>query len=116
MRRLGSTAIGFLLVALLGASAAVQAVESEQVKVRDAAPVLIGAAGQPGVDPQTRILFTRLAPTALTIYIADADGSHERRLLDGDGLDYNAAFSADGIWIVFTSERGGSADLYRVHP
>lgn len=65
---------------------------------------------------QTRILFTRLAPTALSIYIADADGSHERRLLHGDALDYNASFSADGNWIVFTSERAGSADLYRVHP
>src|SRR5205823_5605226 len=33
-----------------------------------------------------------------------------------DGLDYNPAWSADGAWIVFTSERAGSADLYRVKP
>ena len=32
------------------------------------------------------------------------------------GFDYNASFSPDGKWIVFTSERNGSgqADLYRV--
>ena len=36
------------------------------------------------------------------------------------GLDYDAIFSADGKWIVFTSERDGAgdgqADLWRVHP
>jgi Tol biopolymer transport system component len=31
-------------------------------------------------------------------------------------LDYNASFSSDGRWIVFTSTRNGSADIYRVHP
>ncbi len=31
-------------------------------------------------------------------------------------LDYNASFSTDGQWIIFTSERAGSADIYRVHP
>jgi Tol biopolymer transport system component len=36
--------------------------------------------------------------------------------LASPGLDYNASFSHDGTWIVFTSERGGSADIYRVHP
>ena len=35
-------------------------------------------------------------------------------------MDYDASFSADGNWIIFTSERdsdgSGQADLYRVHP
>lgn len=30
--------------------------------------------------------------------------------------DYNPSFSRDGAWIVFTTLRGGSADIYRVHP
>jgi TolB protein len=29
-------------------------------------------------------------------------------------LDYNPAWSPDGRWIVFTSERDGSPDLYKV--
>ncbi len=37
-------------------------------------------------------------------------------LLAPNSLDYNPWFSADGKWVVFTSERGGSADIYRVHP
>jgi Tol biopolymer transport system component len=31
-------------------------------------------------------------------------------------MDYNPSWSQKGDWIVFTSERGGSADLYRIHP
>ena len=29
-------------------------------------------------------------------------------------IDYNASFSRDGRWVVFTSDRSGSADIYRV--
>ena len=65
-------------------------------------------------DP-ARLLFARVGPTRIGLFLADADGSHERALLPADSLDYNASFSADGKWIVFTSERGGSADIYRVH-
>src|SRR5262249_12246944 len=44
------------------------------------------------------------------------DGNNERPLFAASSYDYNASFSADGKWIVFTSERGGSADIYRMHP
>lgn len=50
------------------------------------------------------------------LYIADADGREERALLPPGASSYDASFSADGHWIVFTSERSGSADIYRVHP
>ena len=64
------------------------------------------------------MLMNRLGPSAMTLYVANADGSGERPLFPTSGFDYNASFSPDGGWIVFTSERGGSgqADLYRVHP
>jgi Tol biopolymer transport system component len=45
--------------------------------------------------------------------ISNLDGSGERPLTKGS-LDYNPSWSADGKWIVFTSERDGSADLYRM--
>ena len=63
-----------------------------------------------------RILLHRIGPSQSTLFISKTDGSDERPLLPNSGLDYNASFSADGKWIVFTSERGGSADIYRVHP
>jgi Tol biopolymer transport system component len=63
-----------------------------------------------------RILLHRIGPSQSTLFIASADGSNERPLLPNSGFDYNASLSADEKWIVFTSERGGSADIYRVHP
>jgi Tol biopolymer transport system component len=54
--------------------------------------------------------------TSLELFIADANGEHERSLTAPSGHDYNASFSIDGQWILFTSERAGSADIYRVHP
>ncbi len=60
-----------------------------------------------------RILFTRLSPSEASLFISNADGSGERALTQG-ALDYNPAWSPYGKWIAFTSERNGSADLYRI--
>jgi len=60
-----------------------------------------------------RILFTRLGPSEASLFVSNADGSGERALTQG-ALDYNPAWSPDGNWIAFTSERNGSADLYRI--
>src|SRR2546428_697542 len=62
------------------------------------------------------MLMNRLGPSQMTLYIASADGSVERPLFTSSGFDYNASFSPDAKWIVFTSERNGygQADLYRV--
>jgi len=61
-----------------------------------------------------RILMNRIGASGAELFIANADGSGERKLLNPSGFDYNASFSADGKWIVFTSERNGSSDIYRV--
>src|SRR5437016_1760552 len=66
--------------------------------------------------PKQTMLMNRLGPSQMTLYIANADGSGEHPLFSSSGFDYDASFSPDGKWIVFTSERNGSgeADLYRV--
>jgi len=61
-----------------------------------------------------RILLDRIGPNQATLFVADADGGNEHALLPAGALDYDPAWSPRGTWIAFTSERNGSADLYRV--
>jgi Tol biopolymer transport system component len=68
------------------------------------------------VPAQQVIMFSADAtPVHAQLFIAKADGTGEQALLPLTGMDYSPSFSANGKWIVFTSERDGSADIYRVH-
>ena len=71
----------------------------------------------PAPQPQ-QIVITRVFPQPGTIgvFVANADGSNEHPLISPADIDYDATWSPDGASIVFTSERNGSADLYRVKP
>jgi Tol biopolymer transport system component len=55
-------------------------------------------------------------PGNISLHLADNLGANERPLPIAPGYNYNASFSADGQWIVFTSEQPRTADVYRVHP
>lgn len=63
-----------------------------------------------------RILLAHLGPSQATLFIANADGSAERPLTQPGSLNYDPAWSPKGDWLAFTSERAGSADIYRMHP
>jgi TolB protein len=65
--------------------------------------------------PTERIVWSHL-DRSLGLYLSNSDGGNERPFLAGSGSNYNPSFSSDGRWIVFTSERFGSADIFRVHP
>jgi len=73
----------------------------------------LGSAESSGV-----MLMNRLGPSMSELYVANADGSDERKLSSSSDFEYNATFAADGSWIVFTSERDahGQADIYRMRP
>ena len=58
------------------------------------------------------IVYSTIQPSNWDLYLFDGPGSKPRRLTTDPGLDYNGAFSPDGRWVVFTSERSGSPDLY----
>ena len=74
--------------------------------------VLLALGGTPAAEE--RIFVDQWSPTESVLMIADADGSNPRKLVAGSERDYNASFSFDGAWVVFTSERHGSADIFRV--
>ncbi|GJC86480.1 tol-pal system protein TolB [Colletotrichum liriopes] len=73
---------------------------------------LPAAEGKKGV-----LLMNRIGPSTSELYIANADGTNERKLLGSNAsrFEYHASFSPDGQWVTFTTERNGdgNADLYR---
>lgn len=75
-------------------------------------PALLAAAAPPA---RQQVLFNRFMTPAMTVFIADADGKSERPLVPTQGLEYSPSFSADGRWVVYTAERDGQADIYRIH-
>jgi TolB protein len=79
--------------------------------------VVLAVTGLRAAGPQ-RIVFARVFPNQgqIGLWIAARDGSGERPLVGGSTLDYDPVWSADGRSIVFTSDRAGSADLFRVSP
>ncbi len=62
------------------------------------------------------MFLNRVGPVSSELYISNADGTGERKLIPSTGFDYHASFSKDGQWVVFTSERDGAgqSNLYRV--
>ncbi len=78
--------------------------------------LLLGAVGMRSMAAAAKgvMLMQRLGPAAAELYVANADGSGERKLMVGSTLDYHATWSADGQTIVFSSERAGrgQTDLY----
>ncbi|WYZ40565.1 hypothetical protein EsH8_IV_000906 [Colletotrichum jinshuiense] len=81
-------------------------------------PQAHSARGLPAADGKKGVLLmNRIGPSTSELYVANADGSGERLLL-GNGtsaFEYHAAFSPDGQWVTFTTERNGdgNSDLYR---
>ncbi len=68
--------------------------------------------GQEAEPARETIVYSSILPANWDLYLFDGPGSEPRRLTTDPGLDYNGAISPDGRWVVFTSERTGSPDLY----
>jgi Tol biopolymer transport system component len=81
--------------------------------------LLAAALSLAAVTPQrAEIVFARVWPNAgqVGLFIADADGGNEHPLVGLGAIDYDPVWAPDGSSIVFTSDREGSADLFRVKP
>ena len=69
-------------------------------------------AAQEAEPARETIVYSSILPANWDLYLFDGPGSEPRRLTTDPGLDYNGVISPDGRWVVFTSERTGSPDLY----
>jgi Tol biopolymer transport system component len=78
--------------------------------VATAGPIAAKSSARKGV-----LLMNRIAPSSSELYVANLDGTGERKLLQSSGFDYNASISSDGDSVVFTSERNGdgNSDIFR---
>jgi TolB protein len=72
------------------------------------------AMAQASAESPYTVAYASFGPLNTAIYVADADGRHERLLIGDSALDSNASFAPDGRSVLFTSRRNGSADIYRV--
>jgi TolB protein len=69
--------------------------------------------------PPRKISFARaggVVPGTMQLFISASDGSDEHPLLAAPHDDYDAVWAPDGKSIVFTSDRNGSGDLFRINP
>ena len=89
---------------------------SGSLKQAWSAMLLLVVSGATAPGAKERIFVDQWSPTRSVLYVANADGSDPRKLVAGTHRDYNASFSSGGEWVVFTSERFGSADIFRVRP
>ena len=70
------------------------------------------SADQAAAQVRERIVYASFRPASMDLYIFDSPAAAPRRLAAHPALDYNPAFSPDGRWVVFCSERRGNPDLY----
>ena len=54
---------------------------------------------------QNVMLMNCIGPSVSDLYVANSNGTAERRLMPAGGFDYHASYSLSGKWITFTSER-----------
>jgi Tol biopolymer transport system component len=59
-----------------------------------------------------RIVYASYRPAGWDLYYYEYPGEGPTRLTDHPALDYDASFSPDGRWVVFTSERMGHPSLF----
>ena len=57
--------------------------------------------------PSYTIAFASFGPRNTDLFVADVDGQNPKPLVPHADSDYNASFSTDGQWIIFTSHRNG---------
>jgi sugar lactone lactonase YvrE len=58
------------------------------------------------------VVSSTIRPANWDLYLFDEPGAAPHKLTTDPSPDYNPAFSPDGRWVVFTSDRHGTADLF----
>ncbi len=95
------TAAQFLTISLVGLFLAGCSPDPEPTELQQDAETL-----------EETIVYSTIRPAHWDLYLFDEPGVTPRQLTTDPSPDYNPAFSPDGRWVVFTSDRHGTADLF----
>ena len=69
-----------------------------------AGPLMQGASPSDVKNAEYTIAFANLGPLNTEVFLADADGGNARPVASTPEHDYNASFSRDGQWVIFTRQ------------
>ncbi|MBU0997619.1 MAG: DUF5050 domain-containing protein [Firmicutes bacterium] len=58
--------------------------------------------------------YNNLSNHQAAIHIVNRDGTNDITITDAEGRNENPAFSADGEWVVFQSERDNNFEIYKI--
>lgn len=117
-----STLLSLLFLCSLAAARSCPYDATDKIKRSGAArqPNLSTRSAAPPAPGKKGVFFhNRISPGMSRLFIANADGTNARLLLGNDTVyEYDAQWSPDAEWIIFTSERNGdgNSDVFRVRP
>ena len=78
------------------------------------APAVVGVEwAQPRISPDgLTVAATRARGGSLDVVLLEPDGAFRRAVTDDAAIDQMPAFSADGRWLFWASDRGGRSQVY----
>jgi TolB protein len=74
----------------------------------------VGKYGRVSWTPDAKVLYNAREGGDLNIWRMDADGSNQVQLTADSGMNFHAAASPDGRYVVFASTRGGGPSVYNI--
>jgi len=104
-----------LLAVLAASSMCAQWTPELSMKVKTVTAAVPSPDGKLAVWTETHPVYDGEKSESLThVYLAHSDGSSRMQLTRGEKSANSPAFSPDGTWVFFASDRSGKRNVYRI--
>ncbi|ACT60290.1 PD40 domain-containing protein [Hirschia baltica] len=105
-------------LALITQQACTTIADGETLPVTDAPQAIASSTTEDVVEKKGVMFMNRIGPGSSELYISNADGTNERKLLgENTVFEYSAELASDGTSVYFTSERNGdgNSELFKAN-